>query len=206
MANKFPVSFGNDVLYEMCRNQPQHTMPPKDKKQLDIIASKVWIIGRSYAAAIERGAGEEIEQGKDFYMTKVAPAIYDSPIDEWLASVKHIKRLTKENLVDSLRCHKNVMDLFTKIAGGTTKRSLASKYLHFHAPNAFFIYDSRASSRVAEEFSGKRKYRDSALSGCDEEYQVFCYRCLHFREKLEKEFGEGISPRDLDSRLLNFQF
>jgi hypothetical protein len=206
MANKFPVSFGNIVLYEMCRNQPLHSKPPKDKKQLDIIASKLWIIGRSYAAAIERGAGDEIEEGQDFYLTKVAPAIYDSPIDEWIASVKHIERLTKENFVDSLRCHKNVMDLFAKIAGGTTKRSLASKYLHFHNPDAFFIYDSRAKKGVTEKFPGKHKYFDRSRSGCDEEYQVFCCRCLHFRDELEKEYGEGISPRDLDSKLLNFQF
>jgi len=39
--------FGNQVLYDMCRANPQH-------KEDRIIIGKIWLIGRSYAAAIER--------------------------------------------------------------------------------------------------------------------------------------------------------
>ena len=199
MANDFPTSFGNTVLYEMCAKQPKHT-------ELDTIASKVWLIGRSYAAAIERGAGGKMRKGSDFYMERVAPTIKRSRIDMWIASVRHIKRLTNENIADSLRCHKKVMDLFTRIAGGRTKRSLASKYLHFHAPNAFFIYDSRASSQVRHELRGRQKRAALPELDCDKEYQKFCDRCLRYREVLEKEVGKRVTPRQLDSKLLNFQF
>lgn len=199
MADKFPTHFGNAILYGMCRKQSKH-------EDLNIIASKVWLIGRSYAAAIERGAGGQMRKGGDFYMERVAPAIRRSQIDKWLASVRHIKRLTSENIADSLRCHKLVMNLFTRIAKGRTKRSLASKYLHFHAPNAFFIYDSRASSRVRHELRGQKKHTALPKLDCDKEYQKFCDRCLRYRERLEKEVGKRVTPRQLDSKLLNFQF
>lgn len=39
--------FGNNILYKMCQSNFEHT------KQ-EIIAGKLWIIGRSYAAALER--------------------------------------------------------------------------------------------------------------------------------------------------------
>jgi hypothetical protein len=199
MAKKVSTSFGDMVLYKMCAKEPKHT-------ELDIIASKVWLIGRSYAAAIERGAGGKMRKGGDFYIERVAPAIRRSPIDKWIASVRHIKRLTSENIADSLRCHKKVMDLFTRIAGGRTKRSLASKYLHFHAPNAFFIYDSRANRQVRREIPSRQKPPGTFRPDCDKQYQVFCDRCLRYREKMEKELGKRVTPRQLDSKLLNFQF
>ena len=165
----------------MCAARPRH-------KDLDTIASKIWLIGRSYAAAIERGAGNQIKEGEDFYMQKVAPKVLSSKIDQQIAKIRRIKRLTAKNIAESLHCHKYVMDLFTKIAGGTTKRSLASKYLHFHAPNAFFIYDSRAHKKVQQAFPDKRKYFDKSISNCDREYQIFCARCLSCRNKYNNQF------------------
>ena len=38
---------GNDVLYQMCEKYPSHTNEEE-------IIGKIWLIGRSYAAAIER--------------------------------------------------------------------------------------------------------------------------------------------------------
>ena len=40
-------SLGNSVLYDLCKTYPTH----KDKKS---IVAKIWLIGRAYAAAIER--------------------------------------------------------------------------------------------------------------------------------------------------------
>src|ERR1019366_2260152 len=124
----------------MCEKEPKH-------EDIDIISSKVWIIGRAYAAAIERGVVGKfrrgLKPGEDFHQKKAAPAIKKSKIDKWIEAVSDIPRLTEENLKRSLECHKRMTDLFKKITG-MEKRSLASKYLHFHASNAFFIYDSRA--------------------------------------------------------------
>ena len=200
MKEKITESFGDKILYQMCRDYHEHT-------DNEIVAGKIWLIGRSYAAAIERGAGSQIEKGEDFYRVKVAPKICDSPIDEWIKSVKNIKCLTRENITDSLRCHKKVMDLFAEIAGGTTKRSLASKYLHFHAPDAFFIYDSRARDEVKRRLGGRQKRPESLLTDCDLDYQIFCDQCLRYRDQMENKMGHQatVTPRHLDSELLNFQ-
>src|SRR5438477_314230 len=38
---------GNGVLYDLCAANPEHTRD-------DVIIAKIWLIGRTYAAAIER--------------------------------------------------------------------------------------------------------------------------------------------------------
>jgi len=43
-----PGFLGNTVLYDLCKSYPRHD-------EEDVIASKIWLIGRAYAAAIERG-------------------------------------------------------------------------------------------------------------------------------------------------------
>jgi hypothetical protein len=50
-ANDFS-GYGNEVLCRMCDERPEH-------KVKDIIASKIWIIGRAYAATIEGGLENE---------------------------------------------------------------------------------------------------------------------------------------------------
>ena len=39
--------FSNEILYDLCKNYPEH-------KNINQILAKILIIGRSYAAAIER--------------------------------------------------------------------------------------------------------------------------------------------------------
>lgn len=52
-------NFGNQIMYDMCAKNPYHT-------DADIIGGKIWIIGRTYAAAIERGKSNT-EKSDDFY-------------------------------------------------------------------------------------------------------------------------------------------
>ena len=188
--------YGNAVLYKMCADKPKHT-------DLDAIASKIWIIGRAYSAAIERKAKDRFVKGKDFGRDIVAPQIRASKIDEWIESVSGIERLTAENLTMSLDCHKKVTDLFKQITG-FDKRSLASKYLHFHAPRAFFIYDSIANRRVKQLLGDKQK-RLFYAKEFDNEYSSFSARCIFYRDNiLEKELGALVSPRRLDMSFLNY--
>ena len=188
--------YGNKVLYRMCKDAPKHT-------DIDEIIGKIWIIGRSYSASIERKAGAKMIEGKDFYKEQVAPAIKNSEIDTWLNSVSSIKRLTKENLHLSLSVHKNVTDLFKDITG-IEKRSLASKYLHFHQPNAFFIYDSIANTEI-RNILREKKLRHKYQKGYDDEYSSFVERCLYYRDNyFEKEIGGFSTPRKLDMKLLGY--
>jgi hypothetical protein len=188
---------GNGVLYDMCRKYPKHT------NEAEVVA-KVWLIGRSYAAAIERRRPNKREdfQGDDFYFEVVAPKIIDAKLDNTLASLAGLKKVTEENIGQILVVHAKVMNLFKEISG-LEKRSLASKYLHFHFPDLFFIYDSRAVMGISKlnkitGHSTRSKFKDT-----DNEYRKFCEKCLVVRDSVLKEFGEYLTPRQLDNLILS---
>ena len=64
--NNHRWEFGNSILYRMCEENPLHN-------DADVIVGKIWLIGRSYAAAIERRRNADGYQGDDFYFDAVAP-------------------------------------------------------------------------------------------------------------------------------------
>ena len=186
MEKKYFGHWGNEVLYRMCRENPTHN-------DIDVIRGKVWLIGRAYSAAMERQ-----KTGK-FSYSKAVEKIQASNIDKWLKSVRRIKRVDYENVYLVLEVHKNVTELFRKITK-MEKRSLASKYLHFHQPNAFFIFDSQANSKIRELLRGQRF---SVPSGFDKPYTEFVFRCLWYRDNIfEQRLNGSSSPRDLDRFLL----
>ena len=125
-----PWDLGNKVLYDLCANHPYHNSE-------DAIIAKLWLIGRSYAAAIERRKNKE-QQNDDFYINRVAPIVKNSRIDEWLDNLSEINNIELENVDAILETHQRVMLLFELISG-LEKRALTSKYLHFHFPNLFAI-------------------------------------------------------------------
>lgn len=188
--------WANEVLYRMCREEPLHT-------DVDVIAGEVWLIGRAYSAAIERGAGKHFEPDENFYFSRVAPMVKESGIDSWLASVRTIDRVTIDNVKEVLLVHQEVADLFRKIAG-LGKESLASKYLHFHLPNAFFIFDSLADAKI-KECSKRWKSDVSADAMFDTAYTKFVYRCLWYRDNVfDPALGRESTPRELDRYLLGY--
>jgi hypothetical protein len=181
---------GNRVLYDLCAGSPEHTRD-------DVIIAKIWLIGRTYAAAVERRRDKGDAVGDAFYETKVAPRIRDSDIDKWF---KTLDTGANEDMALNLETHKRVMDLFTLISG-LEKRSLASKYLHFHFPSRFYIYDSRAYNAISEltEPIG-RKF--SPLGECDDVYARFSLRCRDLNQQIDSLAGRHLSPREFDKVLL----
>ena len=153
---------------------------------------------------LENGYIEKaVDVAVDFIKTKVAPAMRDSGIDTWLESVSSISRLTDKNIELSLACHKKLTDLFKKITG-IDKRSLASKYLHFHRPQAFFIFDSVANTNIRARLRDK-KIRHSYPKGYDNEYSSFVTRCVYYRDNyFEEKIGGLATPRKLDMELLGY--
>lgn len=129
--------YGNSVLYRMCEEEPEH-------KEIDVIVGKIWLIGRSYAAAIERRKNAVVV-GDDFYYDEVAPKLLEigPELDDRITKLRKSKGLILDDIKLVLSTHKFLMDIFYELTG-LEKRSLASKYLHFHCPEKFFIYDSRA--------------------------------------------------------------
>lgn|SRR5574337_79667 len=188
-----PWDLGNHVLYSLCRAHPKHD-------RADAIIAKVWLIGRSYAAAIERRKNVK-GSSDDFYQKTVVRAMKGSSVDKWLSSLPKRMADPWRELGQVIVVHKRLMDLFTKITD-LEKRSLASKYLHFHRPDLFFIYDSRAKGAIGKVTPSIRKIASIQVPQADQEYLTFVRRCQWFRDHVAQRFNAQLTPRQLDKMLL----
>jgi len=96
-----------------------------------------------------------------------------------------------------------VTELFSSISG-LEKRSLASKYLHFHVPELFFIYDSRSSKGI--NLVGKLLGIKARARGIgDPTYEKFAEKCHLLRLAIFERYGILMNPRQLDNLLLNYE-
>lgn len=187
--------FGNEVLYELCSKNFKHEEDGK-------IIAKVWLIGRSYAAAIERRRNKT-DINDDFYISKVAPLFKNSEIDNLLASINRGIEITTENLKEILWVHYYLMQEIKRITE-IEKRSFCSKYLHFHLPNLFFIYDSRVvtalrkySSTVPKELAYLTKSEN-----IDNEYAKFFLKSFVLKNQIEREYNLKLTNRQFDKILI----
>jgi len=183
---------GNEVLYRLCEQHPHHTKE-------DEILAKIWLVGRSYSAAIERRRESREIGGEAFYTSVVGPKMRRAKIDNWLAPLLRYSRPTIENCVELIDTHKRLTDLFRDITG-LEKRSLASKYLHFHFRNLFYIYDSRAAQSLAT--LAPRLKDLPVLRNYDRVYATHFVKSLTFVETIERDHGIYLNPRKVDDYLL----
>ena len=192
----FRREFGNSILYQMCKDNPKHD-------QADVVVGKIWLIGRSYAAAIERRKNADDFLGDDFYYEAVAPKmlVIGKELDERLSCLNNTDGLIVDCVPEILSTHKFLMDTFTELTG-LEKRSLASKYLHFHCPEKFFIYDSRARMAIGKLVKRPDKGILAEVPDYDPEYGDFICRMLELQEYLDEQIGIYELPRKLDSFLL----
>lgn len=192
--------FSNRILYRMCEENPLHN-------DSDVITGKIMIIGRTYAAAIERRKASEEEEllgTESFYDDVVGPQMLGigDDLDSQLNNLRDSKLSVRDDLVDILVLHKFLVDTFWNISH-LEKHSLASKYLHFHCPNKFFIYDSRAHNAINKIVQRPDKSSLARLNGkIDEVYGDFVIRMIELQEHFETLLGKRYSPRELDSFLL----
>jgi hypothetical protein len=188
-----PLDGVNDALYKLCEKYPQHT-------SIESVIAKVWLIGRAYSATIERRRNKS-DENDDFYVKKVGPSIKDSKIDSWIKTCP-TERPSKESLPTMLEVHNLVTQLFCDI-NGQRLRSLASKYLHFHVPAFFFIYDTRVCEGMASpELQHIVKHVGTGKAPPDEDYRKFATKCLALQEYIEDVIGEQLTPRQIDNFLL----
>lgn len=187
-----PWGMGNEVLYELCRKHPLHTDVPS-------VIAKVWLIGRAYAAAVERRRNKS-DQNDDFYVQKVGPLIIRSEIDSWIMTSRQWDGPSKESFATLIEVHNSTTQLFSDISG-LEKRSLASKYLHFHVPNLFYIYDTRAVEALhfLTSIVGRAGRADIPA---DNEYRKFAEKCLALQQYIEAELSVQLTPREMDNLLL----
>lgn len=200
----------NNVLYDMCKDYPNHN-------NADIVASKLLIIGRTYAAALEINRNNvEVDSDTFYYEYVVSPWM----MEEWVKLGKLINEIKKqegknpEGLLDkALKIHRKMVDNLVMADGKGKKkerRSLASKYLHFHNPDLFFIYDERARKVIADLKIPYDPVEENE-SEYDREYKIFTERMINLQEilnELRKELDKkdlckiDLSPRGMDDFLL----
>ena len=189
-------TFANDLLYRLCREHPEHNKP-------EVVIAKIWLIGRTYAAAIERRRNKQLDNDS-FYERKVAPCLMSArlDLDGQLGRLGKYEGIDARSIGAVLAAHKKLLDTLNRLTQ-LNKRSLASKYLHFHCPDLFYLYDTRAviglrrikpGARVTLAVSGKNDF--------DPEYARFALKLLDLQEQVARDFRQRLTPRQLDRLLL----
>jgi hypothetical protein len=186
---------GNQVLCDLCRMYPRHDVDAE-------IVAKVWLIGRAYSASIERGRGKAAGVGlsnDQFYTVAVPNALRKSRLDGNLEVLAKLPEGEESTIGLVLHAHADLVRTFLRLTN-KRKRSLASKYLHFHLPHLFFIYDSRAMSAIrALRIPGS----DILVPrGVDKAYADFVSAAIGVQEHVHSRFGQRLNPRQLDRLLL----
>jgi hypothetical protein len=191
--------FGNAILYKLCKDNFKHN---KDEK----ILAKVWLIGRAYSVALERRKNKKDDINDKFYTNTVAPTFRKSELDKHLNKLKKFKTLTKKNLQTVLEVHRSLTKLISeKKFTAQNKRSFSSKYLHFHFPNLFFIYDSRAVEAIRKFRKGRvPKYLQKFTTNnkADSDYAKFFCKCFDLKKQIKKQKKITLTNRQLDNLLI----
>ncbi len=193
--NQKDGEFGNGILYKMCEESPNHYKP-------DVVSGKMWLIGRAYSAAIERMKSKK-DINDDFYKEKVGPALTDPALDSRLENLRSIKKIAKENVREILSAHKYLQNKIREITG-MEKRSLCSKYLHFHLPRLFFIYDSRVAGALQKLYPGRLKSFEGVFNNdADKAYAIFFCKALALKNEVEEKLKSEMTLRQIDNFLIN---
>ncbi|MDQ1140102.1 hypothetical protein [Pedobacter agri] len=187
---------GNKALYELCEANFVHNND-------EAILAKVWLIGRAYAAAIERRKSKN-HNNDDFYIERVAPVFKKSKLDELFSNLKNTIEFGGNSFLEGLYLHGYLTTLINELTD-LNKRSLSSKYLHFHFPEVFFIYDSRAVAairslvkKVPKEFMDDH---DKLL--VDSDYASFANKCRFLQKHTQEQHNIWLTPRKLDTYLIH---
>ncbi len=182
--------FENQILYRMCVEHPGHGDPA-------VTAGKVTIIGRTYSATIERGAGKAIDSGTNLTLL-FAEKLHRNKIDICLNRIPFEYRFEEERANEIIDIHAKlnglVGDTIKAWGGGNSfnRESFCSKYLHFHKPNAFPILDR--FSRVAMQKTFPNFHVDQ--SNARTVYNRFCRLLLEYISQAPACLGW--TPRSLD--------
>ncbi len=100
----------NNVLHDLCSRHRAHIDDGE-------VLAKILLIGRVYAAAIERRRNKEDDHENDrFYTDAVVPAIRSSGIDEWLHRARTAVPGTSHGTQVLMEVHGQTTRLFSDIS------------------------------------------------------------------------------------------
>lgn len=196
-----PWALCDDTLYALCQEHPDH-------RKADEILAKVFMIGRVYAASLERRKNADLA-GANFFEDIVVPIIQNSEIDSWFASLRALPSpsLSEQRVDAVLRVHDEVTRLFARISG-QQNRSLAARYLHCHFPGLFYLFDLRSSAALRRYIS-KRSFDSSMQTRrefADPQYERFYLDCEALNSAIGAVLGRTLSPQELDKVLSHCLF
>jgi len=171
-------------LEDMCKKFPAH-------KNVKEVIVKVTAIDRLYRAMLYRGR-------QDYH--KIATGLRDSDIDKVLRQINGL--LSIKNLPQVLEATKIVAGL------GNPKKPrywvFASKYLHFHKPKLFPLFDKNAKDKcnaLCRRLGLTNEYLNSM-----NEYEAFCRQLLSLQKVLVHKTRCKASLSDLDKFLYGEQY
>lgn len=177
-------SFGNRLLYNMCVN-----IPGQDWNDEVVLADKIWLIGRSYAASPERRFSKKGEiktkqgDGTGEYFYEIAKSIMrnqendffpndDSCNDEYSFDFSNNDLELLKNAIEAVSNFNKKIKIASEAYDGgildseyyKNQVSFCSKFLHFHYPNSIFIIDSTVYEGAKYLWSTRSK-SDAIISG-----------------------------------------
>ena len=184
------------MLYDLCKGNFEHKID-------EHILTKVLFIGRIYAAAVERRRNKSTEINDNFYINVIVPTFKKSKLDEMLSELKSIKSFNTDGIIRALRTHSYMTKMLQTITE-LEKRSFSSKYLHFHNPDAFYIYDSRVvnalrqfSFQISPDLKLVQEYNK-----IDKEYAKFYCKCVELKRLIKNKYNILLTNRQLDRLLI----
>ncbi len=197
-VQRLSESFGNKILYDMCSTYPEHI-------DSEVVSGKLWLIGRAYSASLERKKPPGKSTG-DLYR-QVTKAIVESDIDKQITALKekriqHLMSTDDETISQILHLHNSFIRIVIRHVE-IGKRSLASKYLHFHIPELIYIYDSIAAGKLQAIYP-RLRIKHKFSSQFDYTYTKFFFKMLKLRDELISQHELLLTPRQIDRLLLQY--
>lgn len=171
------------ALYDLCFMYRHHMRD-------EIVTDKLRLITRLHSTYLYNDV--PARPGKPFSAEAAAHSLSQSPVDHWFGALSTAEQLDSGLL---LELHKRLMGVFDDI-NEEAARSLASKYLHFHFPELFYVYDSRIASALSLLMEGECGFL--ALADFDPAYGRFHACCRKLIERITPLVGRALSPRELD--------
>lgn len=116
-------------------------------------------------------------------------------INEW--RMKPSSNREEEDAIDSADGEEGDSGVYNRI-------SFCSKYLHFHAPLSFFIFDSVSKKSLAHSNVGHRRtnWPSTIRRELRTAYGAHCLRILKYIEN--NDYDDSWNPRKIDSHLMGF--
>lgn len=209
-------SFGNRLLYDICKDiDGQKWDDPK------ILADKIWLIGRSYAASPERriskGNVPKVGDGTGEYFNEVAKDIHNnygvqnemvnklngnykfdfsaSDIDLLICTIKSVEKFN-----DAVKKANMKYDEYCREESSYKNQiSFCSKFLHFHFPDTVFIFDSFSKVAASSLFSNRTSSNEKVMKIQNEHVTISKDEI----KELLKEYPESSTVSKFENEVLH---